>query len=335
MRTPGAHGKKVSMSANSEEPARKLPENPDLRHLKDQAKDLLKAGQAETLAKAQLQIAREYGFASWPKLKAHVESLHFAGQLMLAIDAEDLEEVKRLMTGHPELHSAQVGPHKDQPLTWTATCRVPPSETRLAMAQWMIENGSDIHQRDDTPLIRAMGETSFLMAELLVARGANVNARYGGTYPLLMFPLEEFSPQTLKWLLDHGADLHEAARYCCPVGMLTCIYMRRPKDKAACLELINAVGFPLPDTPIMALHRSRLDLLQDQLDRDPSLLERRFTYNDSNARAIFPQKDQTHGNAANDGVHDFTPVGYARRYSDKRLVNDPAVAAIIERGGRE
>src|SRR5262245_56559052 len=67
VRTPGAHGKKVVMSTHSEEPARKLPENPDLRHLKDQAKGLLKAGQAESLARAQFQIARQYGFASWPK----------------------------------------------------------------------------------------------------------------------------------------------------------------------------------------------------------------------------------------------------------------------------
>ena len=69
------------MSSHSEEPARQLPANPDLRHLKDQAKDLLEAGQAESLARAQFQIARQYGFASWPKLKAHVESLQLAGQL--------------------------------------------------------------------------------------------------------------------------------------------------------------------------------------------------------------------------------------------------------------
>ena len=108
------------MSAHSEEPARQLPENPDLRHLKDQAKDLLKAGQAKSLAKAQFQVARQYGFASWPKLKAHVESLHLAGQLKLAIDANDLEKVKRLMTRHPELHHAPIGYGKNGPLTWVA-----------------------------------------------------------------------------------------------------------------------------------------------------------------------------------------------------------------------
>ena len=63
------------MSSDPQESPRQLPERPDLRHLKDQAKDRLKAGQATSLAKAQFQVAREYGFASWPKLKAHVESL--------------------------------------------------------------------------------------------------------------------------------------------------------------------------------------------------------------------------------------------------------------------
>src|SRR5262249_48126788 len=156
------------MSSHSEEPARQLPENPDLRHLKDQAKDLLKAGQAESLARAQLQVARQYGFASWPKLKAHVESLQLAGRLKLAIDADDLGEVRRPMTRPRAPPRAPLGPHKDPPLTWAATCRVPPSETRLATARWMIENGSDIHQGDDAPFIRALGDTTYLMAELLL-----------------------------------------------------------------------------------------------------------------------------------------------------------------------
>ena len=61
------------MSTNPEGAPRPLPEHPNLRHLKDQAKDLLKTGQAKSIADAQFKIARLYGFASWPKLKAHVE----------------------------------------------------------------------------------------------------------------------------------------------------------------------------------------------------------------------------------------------------------------------
>src|SRR5271163_2678300 len=148
------------MPTHSEESPRplpvSLPEHPNLRHLKDQAKGLVKAGKAGTLAAAQLQIARLYGFASWPKLKAHVDSLEETGKLKLAIDSNDLPEVKRLMTHNPALHRAPLGYGKNGPLTWVAECRVPwepPTATRLEMAQWMIDHGSDVHQGGDGPQI--------------------------------------------------------------------------------------------------------------------------------------------------------------------------------------
>ena len=81
-------------------PVKPLPSDPDLEHLKHQAKDVLRAqqagtleacqrirefhprfraasdaaiaGAAFTLSDAQLTIARERGFQSWPKLRAHV-----------------------------------------------------------------------------------------------------------------------------------------------------------------------------------------------------------------------------------------------------------------------
>jgi glyoxalase superfamily protein len=59
--------------------SRHLPPHPNLEYLKKQAKDLLREMQQQDpalkLADAQHAIAREYGFSSWPKLKAHVESL--------------------------------------------------------------------------------------------------------------------------------------------------------------------------------------------------------------------------------------------------------------------
>jgi len=51
------------------------------------------------------------------------------------------------MTRNPELHRAPLGYGKNGPLTWVAECRVPwepPGRVRLAMAKWMIENGSDV-----------------------------------------------------------------------------------------------------------------------------------------------------------------------------------------------
>ena len=57
---------------------RNLPPHPHLEHLKKQAKDLLQELKQQKpdaqLADAQFALAREYGFASWPKLKAYVEA---------------------------------------------------------------------------------------------------------------------------------------------------------------------------------------------------------------------------------------------------------------------
>src|ERR1700731_5697 len=114
-----------------------LPDRPDLRHLKDQAKDLLKADAAESITDAQFQVARLYGFESWPKLKAHVDSLKEIGQLKQAIDTNDVERVISMMSRNPALHKAPLGYGNDGPLTWVAECRVPwepPGAARLAMA---------------------------------------------------------------------------------------------------------------------------------------------------------------------------------------------------------
>jgi len=92
-------------------PVRRLPENPNLAHLKYQAKDLLRAHAAHSaaaaqllrefhprfagfsdaeilkvelkLSDAQLTIAREAGFPSWARLKRHVEKPTLSDQLNL------------------------------------------------------------------------------------------------------------------------------------------------------------------------------------------------------------------------------------------------------------
>jgi hypothetical protein len=105
------------MTTDPQAAPRPLPDRPNLRHLKNQAKDLLRAQGAESITDAQFKIARLYGFPSWPKLKAHVDSREVVGQLKDAIDANDLERVKSMMTRNPELHRAPLGYGKCGPLT--------------------------------------------------------------------------------------------------------------------------------------------------------------------------------------------------------------------------
>src|ERR1700691_2182064 len=235
------------MSTESNGAPQPLPDRPTLRHLKDQAKDLLKAGAAPSLADAQFQVARLYGFASWPKLKAHIDSLEEIGQLKQAIDHNDIDRVKTLMTRKPALHRAPLGYAKNGPLTWVAECRIPwgpPAPARLAMARWMIENGSDIHQGGDGPLMRATlrGERIPMM-ELLVARGANVNAEWNGDFPILFAPCESVDPVALEWLLEHGADPHGPKPHprVTALDYLIGTYARSAK-LGACIDLLLNAG---------------------------------------------------------------------------------------------
>ncbi len=272
------------MSTNSLKAPRLLPDRPNLRHLKDQAKDLLKSKGAKSLIDAQFKIARLYGFASWPKLKAHVDLLEESGQLKHAIDNNDFERVKTLMTRNPALHRAPIGYGENGPLTWVAECRIPwepPSRERLAIAAWMIDNGSDVHQGGDGPLMRAaLSGDRIPMLELLVSRGADVNAEWNGNFPLIFAPCETVQPAPLKWLLEHGANPNcekPKRKYPTALDYVIASYVRS-LELGACIDiLLDAGGVTKYDAPpVLDLLRGRLDRLVKHLDADPLVVNKRF-----------------------------------------------------------
>ena len=273
------------MSTDPQASPRRLPDQPNLRHLKDQAKDLLKTGAATSITDAQFKIARLYGFASWPKLNAHVESFEEIGQLRQAIDTNDIIRVEAMMTGNPALHTAPLGYGKDGPLTWVAECRVPwepPSPVRLAMAEWMITHGSDVHQGGDGPLMRAaLNGYRIPMMELLVSRGADVNALWHGHFPIVFAPCESMDPAALTWLLDHGANPNcSGHRYPgTALDYLIASYARSVQRLSACIDiLIDAGGETRYDAPpVLALLRDRLESLAEQIDADPALVKKCFS----------------------------------------------------------
>jgi len=273
------------MPTSSQDAPRSLTDRPNLRHLKDQAKDLFRAGSAASLTEAQFKIARLYGFASWPRLKAHVDSLEVIGQLKQAIDTNDSARIKTLMTHNPALHCAPLGYNKNGPLTWVAECRVPwepPSAQRLAIAKWMLENGSDVHQGGDGPLMRAaLFGHRIPMMELLLAHGADVNAEWNGYFPIIFAPCETVEPAPIKWLLEHGANPNcdkPGRKY--PGTALDYVIgtYGRSSQLGACMEiLLKAGGVTKYDVPpVLDLLRGRLDLLAERLDADPALLNRQF-----------------------------------------------------------
>ena len=319
------------MSIDHPEASRQLPDRPNLRHLKDQASDLVRAGAATSITDAQFKIARLYGFASWPKLKAHIDSLEEIGQLKQAIDTNDLDRVRTMMTRNPALHSAPLGYGKDGPLTWVAECRVPresPGQARLAIAAWMLEHGSDVHQGGDGPLMRAALGERIPMMELLVSHGADVNALWHGHFPIIFSPCESLDPAALKWLLDHGANPncrdhgYEISGHSYPGTALDYViasYARSPEGLSTCIDiLLEAGGTTKYDAPaLLQLLRGRIDSLAELIDADPALVDKRFSELDCG---------QTGGR--NLLLHGATLLHVAAEYG-----HPAAVALLHDRGG--
>jgi ankyrin repeat protein len=309
-----------------------VPDRPNLRHLKDQAKHVLKSGGASSLADAQFQIAQVYGFASWPKLKAHVESLEEIGALKQAIDTNDSARVKELMTRNPSLHRAPLGYNQNGPLTWAAECRIPwepPGPVRLAMAQWIIENGSDIHQGGDGPLMRAaLNSDRIAMMELLVAHGADVNAEWNGDYPIIFAPCEGMAPAALRWLLDHGANPNcdrPGRRYAGTALDFVIASYWRSTDLGVCIDMLfDAGGVTRYKVPgLLETLRGRLDQLEQRLDEDASLVGRRFAELDFGGTAM--RRLTLHGGTLLHLAAEYCNLEAARLLLDRGAeVNAPA-----------
>jgi ankyrin repeat protein len=74
-----------------------------------------------------------------------------------------------------------------------------------------------------------------------------------------------------------------------PVDIVLETDSRNPSAKHEILEMYVAHGLELPDTPVMALHRGRIDLLEEHLRRDPKLLQRTFAHEE-----IYPMEMGCH-----------------------------------------
>jgi hypothetical protein len=187
---------------------RELPVKPNLDHLKKQAKELLRdfqQGKSQAverfhsfvknstpadakLADAQHVVARDYGFASWPKLKEHVDSFTLTPeeQLTAAVRASNAERAAVVLEEHPEL-KAQI----NEPVA-------------------NFDGGAHV-------LLAAVKRTDRKTIDVLLRAGADINAR-SRSWPGGMGVLDDCAPELAAFLMDRAAtvDAHSAAR----LGML-------------------------------------------------------------------------------------------------------------------
>ncbi len=183
-----------------------LPARLNLEQLRKQAKSLLKAFQSADpealtrirthhprfkatpqnsiavqpfkLADAQLTLAHEYGFASWPRLQSHVKVLQAESEkaelvqsLRSAAGQGDIPRLTRLLDAHPELIDERGG-----------------EGVRTALHQAVFGNSVEA-------------------VKLLLERGANPNIRCEGdnAYPL-HFAVEKNRVPIIHLLVEHGGD---------------------------------------------------------------------------------------------------------------------------------
>jgi ankyrin repeat protein len=138
-------------------PSRRLPERPNLEQLRKQAKDLLQEYRSGVLVAilevnqyehkpdsatfslndAQRVIARAYGFASWPKLKAFVDGANIS-RFADAVKAGDMPQVRSMLASRPELIAMDMSANNEHRAIHYAVLRRDPGMVRLLM-----EAGSD------------------------------------------------------------------------------------------------------------------------------------------------------------------------------------------------
>jgi hypothetical protein len=176
-----------------------LPARPDLDQLRHQAKDLLHAAQRGEaaaigrisavsgpvmLSTAQLAIAREYGFASWARLKLEVERRDI-------LNRRDLSRLTRLLAEHPELATENMQHWADrqcgEPLGYILMLRFNHDRLGLpadlpgtgAIAKALIGAGAPVNGRPgdkETPLITAASAGDADVVQALIEAGADLDA---------------------------------------------------------------------------------------------------------------------------------------------------------------
>jgi ankyrin repeat protein len=178
-------------------PPQPLPLRANLDWLKKESKQRLAQLRASDpqakLAQAQLAVARNYGFASWRKLKAHIEQLRQQldrlwpadsappadappvspddpdlAQLLAAIRAGDLPTITELLRKRRELVRAH-GPDGETPLHAAAEC----NDDRLAV--YLLAGGADPNAKygksGHSALSWAVTRNSLAFAKTLVRLG--------------------------------------------------------------------------------------------------------------------------------------------------------------------
>jgi ankyrin repeat protein len=248
-------------------PSRELPARPHIDHLKNEAKALLKGfdeGEPNALQRvrdelgnksalkltdAQRVIAREYGFATWARLRAHVQASRGLDEaitaFLAAVQEQDarraravlrvrpriateslsvaavlglVDDARRLIAEDQSRVTTRVGNPAADPLLFL--CYSPfhgESEERdaglLATARLLLESGADPNTRDGQYGVPVLYAVTGMRSVLPIARlllDAGANPTDGES---VFHAAERFHEEALEMLLGAGVDLNRTGEW--------------------------------------------------------------------------------------------------------------------------
>jgi hypothetical protein len=302
-------------------PTRHLPVRPDLDQLTREAQELSEAEHVQ-LTDAQESLAQSYGAPTWQRL---VQSC----QLIDAIWRDDVSALRKLINYNPNLRDENAGIRNSNwgpPLTYAANLG------RNEIIRTLYDLGArDLQTAMDRALLQSKIDTARMLHEMMGSPRLPDGALSGTAYTL--------SATGTQLALELGAKVvDENGNRLAPVDVVLETDSRKPEAKHRILELYVQHGLKLPDTPVMALHRGRIDLLEGHLRRDPELLKRTFTHEE-----IYPPEFGCHDEVlATQGtplkgttlLHlcaDYDELEIARWLLDQGM--DPNVRAAVDADG--
>ena len=226
--------------------AKHLPPRPSLEHLKNQAKDL-QSSASIPLHEAQTRIAREYGFASWNKLREEVEvrTLEFATAVDQFVEAATDgrgDRAERILALYPGIATANLytgllvgdaagvnarldkdaslstkagGPRGWEPLHYVCHTALGARAGDLAaIARRLITLGADPntrfpwqHHNVRRPVLWGASRQTRSLPLVVALLDAGADANDGVTLPLAA---SAGDIPVLEALLAHGADVNQA-----------------------------------------------------------------------------------------------------------------------------
>jgi ankyrin repeat protein len=296
--------------------SRQLPEKTNFEYLKKQAKELLRSMPQGKLADAQHTLANEYGFATWAKLKSHVQALGLspAQSLKAAVCDSDAARVLEVIERYPELRAAIDDPLPDYGFGQHALFAAVQRSDR-ATIDVLLRAGADIHRRTqwwaggfgvlddcDPSLLQFLSERGARLdahsaarlgmmeklRELLAADPDLVHARGGdGQTPLHFASTVEVA----EFLLANGAaiDARDVDHESTPAQYMLRVEQKRhyPRDRQDVARYLVARG--CQTDILMAAALGDADLLRRHLDADADCI--RMSVSDE----WFPKRDPRAG----------------------------------------